>query len=742
VVASSNYFRTSAPAGYPVGASAVAASTDPLDAVRHLVEQADSLRLRAPELVLVLGERAAALAETAGSDELWIRAESLVVAAKVTLGDRPASVGRGVAALRAAEDAGYGAIAAGLRVNLAVCARSVGDPLTALAALRPVLANPDLPGAQRAEALCHLVGCMAQFGRKAELDKLLVEADKLVSADEGMDADARLLQRALLRVGFSAHRRRHGDLTAAADAARTGLGFLDRLEKPEDDGGLVRIRLILQLACTLLDRGDAEMAMEISQPLLAAPTRAAGIGPAGWLRLAIATRVHLPAGSGEAASTLLRDAVYSTDHHGLHALTSRLWLELAQLEERLGRPSDAIECLHRSRAAEHVHARSRRQALALLSSQFGDAQQAPVDLDDVLAVDTNRSASAPAPTPALVRPTGGHRAPEIPAVPELQLAPAPAEEPAPRVTLVPEPRVVKAVPAEPAPKSVPEAQLPSSVRWEKSRARERSTAIPKPPPTTRHDSDHGSEPAKSVLDRLGISSGGGGGRRRASDDSTELAPAASAKTEAAPAEPVKPEVVKPEPAKAEAPAPEPVVEQPPAAPPRLTDDEYRDQVADPWLPRLRMPPSLEPLDDSGLSWTPSESSSSGRDSANGSSSNGHANGNSNGSSNGSAANGSTSNKSSSNGNHNGNSNGNADLGSPFPDSYARAIAEDEPPPDAGLAELLARALAEHQAGTASAAALVKRLGSQSDEPASGRPVNGHPRSGASGPDNGRHRTGE
>jgi hypothetical protein len=488
----------------------------------------------------------------------------------------------------------------------------------------------------------------------------------------------------------------------------------------------VRIRLILQLACTLLDRGDAEMAMEISQPILVAPTRAAGIAPAGWLRLAIATRVHLPAGSGEAASMLLREAVYSTDHYGLHALTARLWLELAQLEERLGRPSEAIECLHRSRAAEHVHARARRQALGLLSGEFGAGQQAPVDLDEVLAVDVKRAVPAPVHTPALVRPAGGHRAPEVLPVPELQLAPAPAAEPAPRVALVREPeppRFSKPAPeraAEPAPtapepprfskpaseppaKPAPAATVPSSVRWERSRAKERSSAIPAPPPTTRHDSDHGSVAAKSVLDRLGISSGGGGGRRRAADESA-AAPAAPlqaelVKVESVQAEPVKPQAVKPEPS-----VEPPLAPEPSAPVERLTDDEYRDQVADPWLPRLRMPPSLEPLGDSNLGWTPSGTTEP--DSAHG------------------------------------RDGGNTDLSSPFSESYARAIAEDEPPPDAGLAELLARALAEHQAGTASAAALVKRLGSQGDEPAASRPVNGHSRSAADGPDNGRHRTGQ
>lgn len=279
----SRHNRSSSPA--VVGGRSAVAPGGTLSAVGRLIERADALHLRAPELALVLGERAAALAESAGADEQWIRAESLVVSARVRIGSRPSTVGRAVAALRAAEHAGYGDIAARLRIDLAVCARSLGTPLTGIAALRPVLSDPVVSPVHRAEALCHLVGCLAQFGRKAELDRVLVEADRLVQHDDSLDSDTRLLVRALLRNGTAAHRRRHGDLTAAADAARTGLGFLEKMDRPEDDGGLVRVRLVLQLVSTLLDRGDAEMALEIAQPTLAEPVRAAGSRPragSGW----------------------------------------------------------------------------------------------------------------------------------------------------------------------------------------------------------------------------------------------------------------------------------------------------------------------------------------------------------------------------------------------------------------------------------------------------------------------------
>ncbi|MGV9297642.1 hypothetical protein [Amycolatopsis sp. NPDC003676] len=831
----------------------------------RLIDRAESLRFRAPELSLVLGERSAALAETAGADGHWIRAEALVVSARVRIGKRTSTVGRAVAALRAAEHAGYATTAARLRVDLAVCSRSLGVPLMGLAALRPVLSE-DVPPSLRAEALCHLVGCLAQFGRKAELDRVLVEADRLLVADDSLDADDRLLMRALLRNGTAAHRRRHGDLTAAADAARTGLGFLEKMDRPGDDGGLVRIRLVLQLVSTLLDRGDADMAYDIAEPMLREPVRAAGIAPAAWLRLAVATRIHLPSGAGDAAAELVGEAVAATDRHGLAAVTARLWLELAQIEERFGSAEEAIGCLHRARAAEHVHARARRQACGLIAGELGAESVASMDLDDVLAASAPRDGrpvsmeveprvaaeetsvmpairdvpaprpdpvAAPLPVvpaqievaaepvsasawveaaekkpawsfrraaaeaeveqtsvlPAIREPeeaprTGGRRRAEDRKPPVLpgwarpfgrkgaeapaprkraaEDAPARAAEPVsqvpsaeggrakdvsvrwtdaprgadrrtdstagtrpaedargrraepsqrptratesadtaesvaqdasarraakpqtarreetpqaetesvrpmraaddtktPRAREEPPRRAAEKAPAEETPKEEPRfslrmpdlsdilpelplapapaeegaAPLWESAEWAQEEAARRDSRGRK----TRHDAEHGSVAAKSVLDRLGITAtGGGGGRRRADEPG---------RPESAAAEPETPARDKTE----LAPAPRP---------------EEPEPAEEPWLPRLRMPPALDPLSDIDA-WTPSEQ--------------------------------------------------------PFPESYARAIAEDEPPPDAGLAELLARALAEHQAGTASAAALVKRLG-PNDEP---KPING------------------
>jgi hypothetical protein len=822
-VEASKQHLTGPPSRTEGGRSANAGGT--LSAVGRLIERADALHLRAPELALVLGERAAALSEAAGADEQWIRAESLVVSARVRLGDRPATVGRAVAALRAAEHAGYGDIAARLRIDLAVCARSLGVPLTGLAALRPVLTDPVVSPVHRASALTHLVGCLAQIGRKSELDRVLVEADKLVLGDDSLGADTQLLVRALLRVGTAAHRRRHGDLTAAADAARTGLGFLEKLDNPSDDGGLVRIRLVLLLVSTLLDRGDSEMAYEIAEPVLAEPMRAAGVAPASWLRLAVATRIHLPSGSGEAAIEMVREAVASTDRHGLSAVTARLWLELAQLHERFGQAEEAIACLYRSRAAEQLHARARRQACNVLAGEFGTGEPASVDLDEVLKAVPSRPvpvvaaepapavrepavrepiapiapvAAQPAPEPAPEPPRApapawsfGNREERAPAwsfehqprvtadVAETTLMPAVRDEPAPPPArgperpVRPEPVVVERrpeppparpepievrserpaepgyrpepveirsqPPARPEPvetrserRSAPEPRLdPIEVRstparrpepvappWRRTGLEPRPEPIEiraerRPEPDFRPEPDEiRSAPAEPVAEAPLPDESGKTKFSWAAVAEARLRETAaereSAPTRVTPALPLAPEpAAEREPVKRE-PQPStrhdsehgsqsvldrlgisasggggrgrrraedadsPREEPAPARPekelaPAPRPEDYSDD-AEPWLPRLRMPPSLEPMEDFG-NWTPATA--------------------------------------------------------PFPESYARAIAEDEPPPDAGLADLLARALAEHQAGTASAAALVKQLGSQDN----GSRRNGHGRNG-------------
>src|SRR5699024_5928841 len=189
-------------------------------------------------------------------------------------------------------------------------------------------------------ALCQLARCVSGVTGKSELDKTFVTADRLCTEDGTLTSDTRLVRRALLRVGMSVHRRRYGDVVGAADAARTGIGFLDGLDDPANDGGVARARLALELTSSSLDRGEGGVALEVAGPILARPLRAAEVGPVAWWRPAIATRVHLAAGEGYAATRLLRDALRDTDRYEMRGLSAQLRSELAHVEERMGRPGD------------------------------------------------------------------------------------------------------------------------------------------------------------------------------------------------------------------------------------------------------------------------------------------------------------------------------------------------------------------------------------------------------------------
>ncbi|WP_197320315.1 hypothetical protein [Saccharomonospora sp. NB11] len=713
--------------------------------VERLVEQASALQTRSPELALILGERAAALAEASGNNELWVKAESLAVHAKVRLGHRASTVGRAVTALRAAEDAGHPVIAAQLRTDLAVCARSVGAPLTGLAALRPVLTVNGLSSIQRAAALCHLVGCLGTFGRKAELDRVLMEGDRLISRDQSLSEDERLLARASLRVGVSAHRRRHGDLVSAADAARTGLGFLEELSDPGVDGGLARVRLVLELVCVLLDRGDADLALEVAEPLLNAPERAAAVAPTAWLRLAVATRVHLINGSAETAARTLREAVHTASRHGLYALTARLWLELAHVEERIGEASEAIQCLYRARSAEHAHTRVSSQARALLTGAFGAGEQAPVDLAEMVAAAAQAASAAAsdAPPPPAQRTSspgtdsatsgerrsgGRRRADERPGssrprvvLPMLRLAPAAVDqaEETPETgrrgrTSALNGRASAAeaaersatqthdgVPTTPAPRASSEDDVSAtevtaitpiitdSTPSPEPRRRRRKPDDEETPSSgrkTRHDAEHGSVAARSVLDRLGISPKGGGRRRAADDARPADRSAGDSTTDGATTETTATSVPQS--------SPEPTTDEP-----ERVSDSPSDGAG--WLPRLKLPPSLAPVRDepettefSAVPSTPDETSTSDA---------------------GDDVNATTVTTESTSGSKDSAQDTSAEESfTGTPPLYG--VPTDDPPPDAGLAELLARALAEHQAGTASAAALVKQLKMEDDEP--------------------------
>lgn len=562
-------------------AAATVPAGDPAEA---LLEHGKRLLLAAPELAMVFGERAAALAEAAGSERLWVYAEGLSVSARVRLGHRANMVHRAVVVLRTAEADGHADLAAQMRIELALCARGVGVPLTGLAALRPVLTDAQTPAMYRIAALLQFVGCMASLGRRGVLDRALEEADALATSAPSIAEDDRPTLRALVRARAAAHLRRHGDISASIDSAERGLELLDEADNPVVDGMQLRARLSLELVCALLDRGSPEEAAAIAKPLLAEPARAAAIAPMAWLRLAVATRIYLPAGSADTARKVIRDALHATQRHELRPLSARLWLDLAHIEEDLGRPSEAIKCLHEARADEHVYGRTRRQALSLLTGEFGRGEQPVGQLRRALSEQehgggvppqralADASVPVPAPAPAeqtlvfsQLEPVKHERTGRHDAAAHAASASEPAAQHGEPATSAEPAQPAEPAAAEPAVPVPPES---GEARAGKRRADDSGTG-------SRHRAEVAPS-ARSVLERLGVTIGAGG-RRRAPEEAEQTPqpepaevvgpPEPSAKHEPAKtAEPAyqPPAFVEPT---YEPPAAEPVAEEEPAAAP-------------------------------------------------------------------------------------------------------------------------------------------------------------------------------
>ena len=346
--------------------------------VSTLVVPAWRLRWRAPELALVLGERAVALASTRRDEIDRLRAESLVVFASNRMGRGVRIADRALDALRASEKAGEQETSWRLRVELAACATAVGAPLTGFGAVRPVLAAEGVPHALRAAALVQAGDCLVTIGRGPQLGMALSEADQLYVADTLLDADTRLLQRGLLHASAAAQHRRWGDLQAATDAAGKGLELLGKLGDPSVDSGQVRAKLTLELVCALMDSNRLGEASEVGSPLLDLPVRAPSASDVGWLRLALATRVHLPAGRVDLARGMLRDAADSAQRHQLDTLLAESLLALAHVHEVSGDLSEALTDLRSAHAAERRRARAVYAVRARLAAEFSGAHRQPV----------------------------------------------------------------------------------------------------------------------------------------------------------------------------------------------------------------------------------------------------------------------------------------------------------------------------------------------------------------------------
>jgi hypothetical protein len=423
-----------------------------------LVEFAERLRWSAPELVVQYARRA--LTTDAGADgQVVVKAQAVLTAALHRLGRYADAVEPALVALRNADQSGVPDFASAVQLDLAGCARGLGEPLLGCAILRPVLDSTGVRPATRAGAIAHLVACAAHIGRRDDLEDALAEADRLYAADDGLDPDSRRLRRALLAVCTSAYHRRHGETEDAAQAAHDGLGLLARLRDPNLEGGQVRARLTVELVCSLLDEGGLTEADEVAAAVLAEPVRAAAAPAMGRLLLVMASRLRLPAGQVEQGRSLLDQAAWIGERHDLDWLVSDALSAIALLEEQSAKPVEALRALRTSHAAKDRHRRAVDSARRQLMIEFGMADL-PIDAVNLLLRTALRPSSAvpvapvatPAPAVAPVaavppRPSAPAATPP-PAAPSAPLpaarTPTPARQPAPD-----RPAEASAPPAEP-----------------------------------------------------------------------------------------------------------------------------------------------------------------------------------------------------------------------------------------------------------------------------------------------------
>ncbi|MGH8571152.1 MAG: hypothetical protein ACREX8_01065, partial [Gammaproteobacteria bacterium] len=353
-----------------------------------LVESAMLLRWRAPELALLLADRALAAAQ---DDQMAVlRADYLAVFALNRLGRHGEAAHRLFPAVW--DDGTPAGLRHELHVELAHCAAALAEPATALRAVHAVLAaGDDVAPVLRGMALVAAAEASDALGRGDLFTPALDEADELYREDATLDRDTALLLRATARAADAARHRRCGAAAEAEAHARAGRELLAGLADPEHDSGEVRARLMLEIVLAMLDRDEGDAAMHEVRPLLRRPVRAAAAGAVGRLRLALATRVHLAEGRHEPALTLLADAVEGAQRHGMDAVLAECLEGLSHVHEARGEFADALYCVRAARAAEGRHSRNVEAARSTLLEHCGAARREVEGLIDQVAALLNNA---------------------------------------------------------------------------------------------------------------------------------------------------------------------------------------------------------------------------------------------------------------------------------------------------------------------------------------------------------------
>ncbi|MGB6162578.1 MAG: hypothetical protein WBF75_08425 [Pseudonocardiaceae bacterium] len=337
-----------------------------------LVESAMLLRWRAPELALLLADRAV----TAGQDDKMavLRAGHLAVFALNRLGRHGEAANRLFPAIRDADTPP--GLRHELNVELAHCSAALSEPATALGAVCAVLAaGDDVAPVLRGRALVVVAEASAGLGCDDLVTSALEEADELYREDPSLDHDTALLLRAAARAADAVRHRRRDAVAESEAKAREGRELLTGLADPEHDSGEVSARLMLEIVLALLDRDAGDIALQEVRPLLRRPVRAAAAGAVGRLRLALATRVHLAQGRHESALTLLADAVEGAQRYGVDAVLAECLEGLSHVHEARGEFADALHCMRAARAAEDRHRRHVEAVRSMLLENCGTARR-------------------------------------------------------------------------------------------------------------------------------------------------------------------------------------------------------------------------------------------------------------------------------------------------------------------------------------------------------------------------------
>ena len=368
----------------------------PSGVAHELYEPAWQMRWRVPELALMLGDQAVAQARRLGDRSLRLRAEAVALFASNRLGHGVEVTGRAIAAVRDAEAADDHELATELRIELACCARSAGGHEVALRILQPVVERERIEPTLRAHALIELAAALPGKQQDGERADALDEAERLYSATSELNRDTSRVLLSRVHTARAGNLRRNGDFEEAARVAEAGLSDLERLGDPAAESGELHARLVLERVHSLLDLGCRGAAVEAAAPVVRAPVRAAAAGPSGWLRLALATRVHLPSGELAAAVQLLNDAAANAERHKLDCLLSESLSMSAQVHERSEEFAEALTCLRRAYAADRRWRAAMHSARVRLLTEFPALAEAGA-AQGRGARTAHRSAEAPAP---------------------------------------------------------------------------------------------------------------------------------------------------------------------------------------------------------------------------------------------------------------------------------------------------------------------------------------------------------